>query len=949
MHGSHSAPRALSSASNAFGFSGRHFRGNIWLVFSAIALLVASSALASPGSYQDTEEEIAAVKAHEQHELHRLVVASRASHRAVASGSWAESATWAEGRVPDDEAKVYIPPGHRVELDRDLDRRPLDWVLVDGELIFSTEHNTALKVVTMVIGEAGRLAIGSPDRRVKATKSARLIFADRGERDPRLDPMDLSGGLLAAGRVELYGASKAGWVLPQGALTKGLKEVYVDSIPEGWRAGDQVLIPGTDPEAEEDEVLTLAAASSKKGLLRFDRPLEFDHWAPPGAAVPMGNLTRNVVFSSESYRDLSRRGHVMFMHQQTGVVIDSVAFRNLGRTDTRIAHTLPQLDDRGKLVDGTDANTIARYAVHFHVRSGASRDLAPHIFRRSVIVDSPKHGLVNHGGHVLAQENVTYRVDGSHFFGENGSEIGVFERNLAVRSGGSPEGYQGFGLKSRMYMFDFGHGGHGFWTQGAGIVMKGNYAFGHQGAGFSIYSIPMEEAGDLVEFQAANLSREMLSEGAKALDIRNVPFEFYGNFAAASHAGLEIWRHQRYVEPRESRVSRVEDSTFWGVRRDGVVLTYSRNIAFRNVRLFGNPDRLAGMGFGGVNSTTGNITFDGVHVEGFRIGIDLPTRGANAVRNSYLNNHRNIRIRLLRNRGFDAALENLQFGTLDVPRQFDIFMEGWSAESGETPHRADLSGLFERARVTVTGTSPKLDGKQIYFAEQARDASPYHGLGVPELEGKSSHYIWHTQRIAFGGAVAPKKARRVPRIWGLVGEPSPAEPMLRLESPRFANVLEGYVPVVKNREDDFLQVAAVDLKEGWNFLKVPVQGQEQTVLVYGDTTPPRWEMHPQFPTEIHPDDLQFGIRVTGRAVDRIAGLETSITHAPFVHTFERTPEGDAIFSVYFHDEAHNWAMVPVRLKVTEKALRRGPFVAHYVQSFQPPEELEPREVAGLAR
>ena len=46
----------------------------------------------------------------------------------------------------------------------------------------------------------------------------------------------------------------------------------------------------------------------------------------------MGNLSRNVVVESENVGDVSRRGHVMFMHTQD-VVIDSVLFRELGRTN----------------------------------------------------------------------------------------------------------------------------------------------------------------------------------------------------------------------------------------------------------------------------------------------------------------------------------------------------------------------------------------------------------------------------------------------------------------------------------------------------------------------------------------------------------------------------------------------------------------------------------------
>ena len=50
---------------------------------------------------------------------------------------------------------------------------------------------------------------------------------------------------------------------------------------------------------------------------------------------------------------------------------------------------------------------------------------------------SPKLGIVNHGGYGLVDDNVTYRVRGSHFFTENGSEIGRFSGNLAGASDGT--------------------------------------------------------------------------------------------------------------------------------------------------------------------------------------------------------------------------------------------------------------------------------------------------------------------------------------------------------------------------------------------------------------------------------------------------------------------------------------------------------------------------------
>ena len=180
-----------------------------------------------------------------------------------------------------------------------------------------------------------------------------------------------------------------------------------------------------------------SAVSADGKTVTLDRPLAYQHGDIYGyaEAVPVGNLSRNVVIESENVEDVSRRGHVMFMHTQD-VVLDSVLFRELGRTNVEGTLTSPRVKD-GKLAAGTDANTIGRYAVHFHIRWGATYKQQPFIVRNCAVVGSPKLGVVNHGGYGLVDDNVSYRVRGSHFFTENGSEIGRFKGNLAVRSNGT--------------------------------------------------------------------------------------------------------------------------------------------------------------------------------------------------------------------------------------------------------------------------------------------------------------------------------------------------------------------------------------------------------------------------------------------------------------------------------------------------------------------------------
>ena len=91
--------------------------------------------------------------------------------------------------------------------------------------------------------------------------------------------------------------------------------------------------------------------------------------------------------------------------------------------------------------------------------------LDPHVVRNSVVIDSPSINRELRRSDMVAEDNVTFRIAGAHFVAENGSEIGAFRRNMAVRSAGSGE----WALENRMSIYDFGHGGHGFWLQSSAV------------------------------------------------------------------------------------------------------------------------------------------------------------------------------------------------------------------------------------------------------------------------------------------------------------------------------------------------------------------------------------------------------------------------------------------------------------------------------------------------
>src|ERR1051325_4510111 len=127
-----------------------------------------------------------------------LVPESSATHIAVADGNWSEPATWKGKKLPEADAKVHIPRGKTVTVDK-VSTTALRTVRVDGKLEFATDCDTCLIVDTLVIPPGGEMTIGTPKTPIATDKKAQLIFADPGPIDTNWDPNQLSRGLIAHG------------------------------------------------------------------------------------------------------------------------------------------------------------------------------------------------------------------------------------------------------------------------------------------------------------------------------------------------------------------------------------------------------------------------------------------------------------------------------------------------------------------------------------------------------------------------------------------------------------------------------------------------------------------------------------------------------------------------------------------------------------------------------
>jgi hypothetical protein len=183
--------------------------------------------------------------------------------------------------------------------------------------------------------------------------------------------------------------------------------------------------------------------------------------------------------------------------------------------------------------------------------------------------------------------------------------------------------------------------------------------------------------------------------------------------------------------------------------------------------------------------------------------------------------------------------------------------------------------------------SIRVNGKQVYRAEQAADFVPYPAGAaetpayVPaELVGKTNRQLWDEYGLAVGGAVAPDGAGDVgrPRTNGLVGDPADFPPRVTLTSKKYTNKLTGYqLRYTPAGGTEVREAQLVDLHEGWNLLTRTVGGVKRTLLVFGDVTPPAFSA--TTPLTIAADALAGGYTLMGSVSDNSTGDQTQLTKA----------------------------------------------------------------------
>ncbi len=706
------------------------------------------------------------------------------TNTSVQSGNWSDPQTWSGGQVPGEGSIVQVVSGTTVVYDAvsDANIKALG-VNPGGKLEFATDRDTRLTLTTMIVFEGGTFQIGTQSNPLPAIYTAEIVIADV-PLDLVNDPGQYSNGLLFFGKVDIFGnALDRTWQrLLNNPHAGDTQLVFFGQAPEGWKAGDTIILPDTrqvpgtfaddvangvsspfDPQWEE-----VVIASIDGGTVNLTAPLQYEHvGARDGDGVPeilphAAVLDRNVVIRSENPD--GTRGHVLSA-LRAEVDIRYARFKDLGRTDAFVPLDSTVFDEQGNAVH-VGTNQIARYSLHAHRLIGPVDTPASGYqfqFIGNTIDGGRKWGVTIHGSSFgLIKDNVAYDIDGAAFATEDGSETGNdFIRNFAMRIIGT-----GIDGESGIEEGDFGRGGVGFWARRAGNNYRDNVATNALFSGFVI-------AGKLLESVVIPTGPGAdLTQPGEGIEIANTtPGEFLrNNVYGRTKFGIWIAWPTAYRLADMNQVFEIKNSVLWNTTSSAISLDFTNNVLISGVRILGdinvlqqnNPNRSA-RGIMLSDHTNLNLVIQNSRIEGMKFGIftppldngGVPGGTMTVVRDTRLQNYVNVRVESAKNTiGKGLLLENVEWDSLAIAPLSDLAPT--NVDMFYTPYSGRLLAP-DFVRVLDANGDPEADYRLYYTAQRPDFIVPVSspGVGGAPVPGLTNTELWDQFGQAIGGAVAP--------------------------------------------------------------------------------------------------------------------------------------------------------------------------------------------------
>lgn len=307
------------------------------------------------------------------------------------------------------------------------------------------------------------------------------------------DSTQVSLGMTTMGEIEIIGREKLVMAKLSADAPKNQTVIELESIPEGWKVGDKIVITrGGNITTTSNGNETAMISSIIGNTLTVSQNLANNHEGRPAEDLHcyVGNLNRNITFYSTHTSTVHHRGHFMAMHNPTNIQVKNAAFIDMGRTDkSRLLDDLlwnqwvepvvhqsyvsPLGQECAQLVSNPKediSNHRGRYSIHLH-RAGAANGTNMAQITGNVVWGNPGWGITHHDSHANVSNNVVYQVTGSGIVSEAGNETGFWDNNLLV------EIYAGHGTDrydAATFFDDYLYSGQGLGMKGRAVVCRGN-------------------------------------------------------------------------------------------------------------------------------------------------------------------------------------------------------------------------------------------------------------------------------------------------------------------------------------------------------------------------------------------------------------------------------------------------------------------------------------------
>ena len=426
---------------------------------------------------------------------------------------------------------LTVPAGKTVTVPPDS---TWDYIEVAGTLRVPRDHDTVLRFTHLFVLPGGVLDVGTQADPIPADWRVELIVRD-APIDTTRDPFQWGNGLLNFHRQTRVGGRKLAWTTLTGDVLAGANVLTLAVDPQGWRVGDELLLPDTRQTSlpslpRRETPVTIVEITGRTVVL--SKPLDFEHLSvrdPDGAVVLLprvANLTRNIVVRSESLTaETGTPGHTANVGEHATWDVRYNEFVGLGRT-----RGIP-IDSAVLATGHIGTNQVGRYNDHQHHAHGLGSFTVGDVYRGS---GRGKWGLVVHGTHDgRFEDTIAVGFPGAGFVTEDGYEVrNVFRRNLALYSIGNHTG----NVESdhaNVLRNNPGSAGNGFWWRGVMNTFEANEAWN---CAIGINMFNQNQVPGKFPSVAGGDHDTMLNH------FTAVPVKFENNVTAANLVtGLEYW------------------------------------------------------------------------------------------------------------------------------------------------------------------------------------------------------------------------------------------------------------------------------------------------------------------------------------------------------------------------------------------------------------------------